>query len=146
LLSARKRLFGRAQDIEWVYYAGQFSLVQSRDVTAAAARDPIQQQCSKCGASRRSRVGAEPDEIVFAKNELSEMLPRPTPLSLSLMEALWAGGGSVDLAARQLGFLTILTRARSSSSRSSPVYVDRREERARAIAITGSRHAVCCDR
>ena len=28
------------------------------------------------------------------------MLPRPTPLSLSLMESLWAAGGSVDLACR----------------------------------------------
>src|SRR6185503_5825401 len=81
--------------------------------------------------------GAKPDEVVFAKNELSEMLPRPTPLSLSLMEALWAAGGSVDLAARELGLtyrvedntdylVTILDR----------LYVDKREEHARALVIS----------
>jgi phosphohistidine swiveling domain-containing protein/molybdenum-dependent DNA-binding transcriptional regulator ModE len=64
------------------------------------------------------------------------MLPRPTALSLSLMEALWAAGGSVDHAARKLGFsyrvaegstylVTILGR----------LYVDKREERSRALAI-----------
>ena len=80
--------------------------------------------------------GARPDEVVFGKNELSEMLPRPTPLSLSLMEQLWAAGGSVELAARELGLryaadrqaaylVTILGR----------LYVDRRQERARGLAI-----------
>ena len=80
--------------------------------------------------------GAAPDQVVFAKNELSEMLPRPTPLSLSLMESLWAAGGSVDLAARELGLtyrvedgsnylVTILGR----------LYVDKREEQSRALVI-----------
>ena len=64
------------------------------------------------------------------------MLPRPTALSLSLMQALWASGGSVDLAARKLGLtyqvaedstylLTILGR----------LYVNEREKRARALSI-----------
>ena len=81
--------------------------------------------------------GASPDQVVFAKNELSEMLPRPTPLSLSLMESLWASGGSVDLAARELGLtyrvedgsnylVTILGR----------LYVDKREEQSRALVIS----------
>ena len=75
--------------------------------------------------------------MVFAKNELSEMLPRPTPLSLSLMESLWAAGGSVDLAARELGLtyrvedgtnylVTILGR----------LYVDKREEQSRALIVS----------
>ena len=59
------------------------------------------------------------DQVVFAKNELSEMLPRPTPLSLSLMESLWAAGGSVDLAARELG-LTLPRRGWLDLSRDDP--------------------------
>jgi phosphohistidine swiveling domain-containing protein len=64
------------------------------------------------------------------------MLPRPTPVSLSLMQALWASGGSIDLAARKLGFtyqapedstylLTILGR----------LYVEESEKRARALSV-----------
>jgi phosphohistidine swiveling domain-containing protein len=34
---------------------------------------------------------------------MSEVLPRPTPLSFSIMSMLWAAGGSVDQACRALG-------------------------------------------
>ena len=64
------------------------------------------------------------------------MLPRPTPLSLSLMEALWASGGSVDLAARQLG---LAYRVEDGSQYLTTIlgrlYIDKREERARALVI-----------
>jgi membrane protein insertase Oxa1/YidC/SpoIIIJ/rhodanese-related sulfurtransferase/phosphohistidine swiveling domain-containing protein len=130
-------LFGRPQDIEWTYADGRFHLVQSRDVTRVMAgegdRALVQDDLARALDVAR---GAGPDEVVFAKNELSEMLPRPTPLSLSLMEALWASGGSVDRAARQLGFsyavgegstplVTILGR----------LYIDKREELARGFSI-----------
>lgn len=134
-----EQLFGRPQDIEWAYHDGRFHLVQSRDVTAGASRDPEKAaaQASLAQAVDRA-IGAGPDETVFAKNELSEMLPRPTPLSLSLMEALWASGGSVDLAARQLG---VSYNAQEGKQLLVQVlgrlYVDKREERARAIAISG---------
>ena len=99
-----EELFGAPQDIEWTYRGGRFYIVQSRDITR------LPQDKSASGATQReyARVldiakGAGLDEIVFAQSELSEMLPRPTPLSLSLMESLWASGGSVDLACRSLG-------------------------------------------
>ena len=100
-----EELFGCPQDIEWTYLDGRFHLVQSRDITRVHVGETdaaiVQHELTRVlGVAR----GAAPDEIVFAKNELSEMLPRPTPLSLSLMKALWAAGGSVDLAARDLGF------------------------------------------
>jgi phosphohistidine swiveling domain-containing protein/molybdenum-dependent DNA-binding transcriptional regulator ModE len=129
--------FGRPQDIEWTYVDGRFHLVQSRDITGVMASDAdvaaLQSDLARVLELAR---GAARDQVVFAKNELSEMLPRPTVLSLSLMEALWASGGSVDLAARKLGFsyrvaedstylVTILGR----------LYVDRREEQARGFSI-----------
>ena len=132
-----ERLFGRPQDIEWTWADGRFHLVQSRDVTRVMAgegdRAPVQDDLARALDAAR---GAAPDEVVFAKNEMSEMLPRPTPLSLSLMRALWASGGSVDRAARRLGFsyaiaegstllVTILGR----------LYVDKREERSRGFSI-----------
>jgi rhodanese-related sulfurtransferase/membrane protein insertase Oxa1/YidC/SpoIIIJ/phosphohistidine swiveling domain-containing protein len=132
-----ERLFGGPQDIEWAYRNGRFQLVQSRDITRPVAGDAdmaaIQNDLARAVDIAK---GASPDQVVFAKNELSEMLPRPTPLSLSLMEALWAAGGSVDLAARELGLsyrvedgsnylVTILGR----------LYVDKREEQSRALVI-----------
>ncbi len=100
-----EKLFGGPQDVEWAHSGGVFYLVQSRDITrseAGAESDTaVQNEWSRvldCAAA------APPDAIIFEQNELSEVLPRPTPLSLSLMDGLWASGGSIDLACRQLGF------------------------------------------
>ena len=99
-----ERLFGGPQDIEWAYRDGKFHLVQSRDITRKTIGDAdaivIHDDFARAVDLAR---GAASDEIVFGRNELSEMLPRPTPISLSLMESLWMSGGSVDLAARELG-------------------------------------------
>ena len=100
-----EKLFGGPQDVEWAHSGGVFYLVQSRDITrseAGAESDTaVQNEWSRV---LDSAADASPDEIVFEQNELSEVLPRPTPLSLSLMDGLWASGGSIDLACRQLGF------------------------------------------
>jgi rhodanese-related sulfurtransferase/membrane protein insertase Oxa1/YidC/SpoIIIJ/phosphohistidine swiveling domain-containing protein/molybdenum-dependent DNA-binding transcriptional regulator ModE len=130
-------LFGCPQDIEWTYTEGRYYLLQSRDITRVLASED-DESTVKADLARVLDLakGAAADEVVFAKNELSEMLPRPTPLSLSLMETLWASGGSVDRAARNLGFsyraaedstylVTILGR----------LYVNKREEKSRGFSI-----------
>ena len=132
-----ERLFGRAQDIEWAYRDGRFHLVQSRDITrnTAGDADTVALQDDYARAVDLAK-GATSDEIVFGKNELSEMLPRPTPLSLSLMESLWASGGSVDLAARQLGLsYPVQEGSNLLTTILGRLYVDKREERSRALAI-----------
>lgn len=100
-----EKLFGGPQDVEWAHNGGVFYLVQSRDITrseAGADTDAaVQNEWSRVLDSAEA---ASPDEIILEQNELSEVLPRPTPLSLSLMDGLWASGGSIDLACRQLGF------------------------------------------
>ena len=102
-----EQLFGAPQDIEWTYRDGRFYLLQSRNVTAAVRLSP---NGGAAGAIERDRhrllpaaEGAGPDEVVFVQDELAELLPRPTPFSLSFMESLWRPGGSVDLACRYLG-------------------------------------------
>jgi rifampicin phosphotransferase len=132
-----EQLFGRPQDIEWTWRDGSFYLVQSRDITRQTVGDAaavaVQDDLTRVLELAK---GAQPDEIVFAKTELSEMLPRPTPLSLSLMESLWAAGGSVDLAARELG---LTYRVDSEQAYLATIlgrlYVNKREERARALVI-----------
>ncbi|MES2936700.1 MAG: PEP/pyruvate-binding domain-containing protein [Pseudomonadota bacterium] len=128
-------LFGAPQDIEWTWRAGHFALVQSRAITSEL---PAVQR--GIAAALDGIAGARPraEDVVLARNELSEMLPSPTPLSLSLMEAFWASGGSVDLACRRLGLaypveedsppylVTVLGR----------LYVNKAEERRRALPVS----------
>ncbi len=130
-------LFGGPQDIEWTYRDGSFFLVQSRDITRDVAGEAVLAAAQNDYARLiRLADGAAPDEIVFGKNELAEMLPRPTPLSLSLMEALWASGGSIDLAARQLGLTYKVDEgAKYLTTVLGRLYVDKREEKSRAIGI-----------
>jgi rhodanese-related sulfurtransferase/membrane protein insertase Oxa1/YidC/SpoIIIJ/phosphohistidine swiveling domain-containing protein len=132
-----ENLFGRPQDIEWTFRDGAFFIVQSRDITRPVAGDvhTVAKQ-NELGRVVDLAKGAAPDEIVFGKNELSEMLPRPTPLSLSLMESLWAAGGSVELAARELGLrYTVEEQSTYLVTVLGRLYVDKREERARGLVI-----------
>ncbi len=96
-----EQLFGRPQDIEWAYAEGRFYLLQARDITASSAeRDDIE---AERGRLLSLFEGIDAETPVLVQNELSELLPRPTPLSFSLMQRLWAPGGSTDLACRILG-------------------------------------------
>ncbi len=107
-----EQLFGQPQDIEWAYKKGRFCLLQARDITVLArsqAAGPVSETREQgLFEKERHRLlevagGKGPAEEVLVQNELSELLPRPTPLSLSFMEMLWKPGGSVDLACRALG-------------------------------------------
>lgn len=106
-----EKMFGRPQDIEWSYTNGQFLLLQSRDITASldigqTVREGLFPK--KVFEAEKQRLltlfcDAQPDDVVLVQDELSELLPQPTPFSLSLMEALWDSGGSTDLACQNLG-------------------------------------------
>jgi rifampicin phosphotransferase len=130
--------FGAPQDIEWTYNAGQFQIVQCRDITADTTGTGEADIRREWRRILSIAAGAKLDEVVFAQNELSEVLPRPTTLSLSLMESLWASGGSVDLACRALN-LDYPIHERSPHylvTLFGRLYVDKREERARALRIS----------
>ena len=105
-----EKLFGAPQDIEWAYENGHFIILQARDVTTRIAPGHGDKPHATFELERRRLLelateNGDPDasETVFHQNELSELLPRPTPLSLSLMQSLWEPGGSTDLACRTLG-------------------------------------------
>ena len=114
-------LYDKPQDIEWAYRDGRFLLLQTRDITAhalsgkgarGATRRILERERrrlldrvkrSKAPIAGRKQAASPSTPPVFAQNELSELLPRPTPLSLSMMRALWAPGGSTEIACRELG-------------------------------------------
>ena len=96
--------FGCPQDVEWAYADGVFQIVQSRDITTLALGSEAEQiRLNEWRDVLDRFVDADPETIILEQDEMSEVLPRPTPLSFSLMGTLWAPGGSVDLACRALG-------------------------------------------
>lgn len=97
-------LFGAPQDIEWAYADGQFQILQSRDITTLQIGSPAEQaRTAEWGRVLQRFKSADADEVILEQDEMSEVLPRPTPMSFSLMTQLWAPGGSLDQACRQLG-------------------------------------------
>ena len=123
-------LFGRPQDIEWVHARGSFTIVQSRDITTGAG-DALREEWR-----RLAEIAAKGplDGVILAQNEMTEMLPRPTPASLTLLEALWSAGGSIDRAAGILG-INYLVGEQSPPYHVTAfgrLYVDKRQEAARA--------------
>jgi len=96
--------FGCPQDVEWAYADGQFQIVQSRDITTLNLGSEQEQARLAEWRGVLDRFGdADPDQTILEQDEMSEVLPRPTPLSFSLMGRMWSPGGSVDLACRDLG-------------------------------------------
>lgn len=97
-------IFGCPQDIEWTYANGAFQIVQSRDITTLAGGSPADIAIREEWRRLLESYGdSDPEEVILEQDEMAEVLPRPTPLSFSLMANLWAPGGSLDLACRQLG-------------------------------------------
>jgi len=141
-----EHLFGKPQDIEWVYVDGRFLLVQARDITTSVHNRP-----GIDAAFERERIrllklapkNTSMSDVFLAQNELSELLPRPTPLSSSLMERLWCSGGSTDLACRSLGIPYDVED--DSAPYVNPVfgalYVNRFEERSRLRRPPGAMSA-----
>ncbi len=104
---ALESLFGGPQDVEWAYIKGRFMILQARAITALARKQSANLRASLLESERHRLLalttGAKADEAIFVQNELSELLPRPTPFSLGLMEEMWRPGGTMDMACRSLG-------------------------------------------
>jgi len=106
-------LFGCPQDIEWAYAKGKFFLLQARDITRSVTegdslKSIAERERSKLLAQageviKKRKKGTSAETPVFVQSELSELLPRPTPISADLMSRLWEAGGSTDLACEELG-------------------------------------------
>ncbi len=97
-------VFGCPQDIEWAYANGAFKIVQSRDITTLVSGGAKEQaRTAEWRRIFKMFEDADVEGVILEQDEMSEVLPRPTPLSFSLMGQFWAAGGSLDNACRQLG-------------------------------------------
>lgn len=108
-------LFNGPQDIEWAYARGRFYILQSRDITATRSTDKSAAQVAKEWTRIFGTLQAHaPNVIAFEQDEMSEVLPMATPMSLSVIAQLWSPGGSLDLACRQLGLRYNLPEGRNA--------------------------------
>lgn len=99
-------IFSRPQDIEWAYANGQFFILQARDITTPAAEGENTLAIMEAERQRLLHLAlgeSDFEKTIYAQNELAELLPRPTPMSLSLMESLWSCGGATDIACSMMG-------------------------------------------
>jgi phosphoenolpyruvate synthase/pyruvate phosphate dikinase len=69
---ARRNLFGATQDAEWAWTDGKLHIVQSRDITSRSPQRVSRERSTRPETIHRTRSRSP-------KNELSEMLPQPTP-------------------------------------------------------------------
>ncbi|MEZ5900105.1 MAG: PEP/pyruvate-binding domain-containing protein [Hyphomicrobiaceae bacterium] len=98
-------VYGCPQDIEWAFDGARYVILQARDVTAnlgdVCEREERRRLVQRLSAHQQKLHANTP---IFERDDVAELLPRPTQSSLSLLDDMWRSGGSVDLALRSLGF------------------------------------------
>lgn len=80
-------LFHLPQDIEWCIRAGELFILQSRPITTLTRE--------KYEAILLCETSLPQWDFFYEKNEISEIAPRPTPLTFSLLEKIYAEDGPI---------------------------------------------------
>lgn len=100
--------FGCPQDIEWCRCGDDFSILQSRPITTLSS---LHQQYF----AELERILPRGTKYYFEKTGVTELAPRPSAATLSLLRAIYAPGGPVDRTYRRYrirysdtGFLALL--------------------------------------
>ncbi len=91
--------YGQPRDIEWAIVEGQVYLLQARPITTTSAdRDAIRREIID-----ELKTKVDPRGTVWVRYNLSEILPRPTPMTWAVVQRLLAADGGVGLMNRDLG-------------------------------------------
>ncbi|MCB9891992.1 MAG: hypothetical protein H6833_10120 [Planctomycetes bacterium] len=95
--------FGKPQDVEWAVEKGRVYILQSRDITADA-HGKAHDASHAVEAERARHIDrlAETNDV-FVREGFSELLPRATPASASLLGALLREGAAVHQARLKVG-------------------------------------------
>jgi pyruvate,water dikinase len=94
--------FGWPCDIEWALSGGEFYLLQARPIKgleAAAERERVRRE-----EIEALRARAEPGGTVWARFNLAEVLPAPTPMTWAVVRRFMSGRGGFGLTYRDLGY------------------------------------------
>ena len=93
--------YGDARDVEWAWADGRFWLLQARPITTAGADEREQVRREEIAALAAK---AEPGGTVWARFNLAESLPEPTPMTWAIMRRFMSGRGGYGQMYRDLGF------------------------------------------
>ncbi len=88
-------------DIEWAWADGQFYLLQARPIKRGIA---VQREHVRHEEITALRGRAEPGGTVWARYNLAEILPAPTPMTWAIVSRFMSGKGGYGLMLRDLGF------------------------------------------
>jgi pyruvate,water dikinase len=93
--------YGDARDVEWAWADGRFWLLQARPITAAGAGEREQVRREEIAALKAK---IDPNGTVWARFNLAESLPAPTPMTWAIIRRFMSGRGGFGLMYRDLGF------------------------------------------
>jgi pyruvate,water dikinase len=103
--------FGLPCDIEWALSAGAFYLLQARPIKnlASGGRKPPEFDTAERERVRQDEITAlqrlaEPGGTVWARFNLAEILPEPTPMTWAIVRRFMSGRGGFGLCYYDLGF------------------------------------------
>jgi pyruvate,water dikinase len=92
--------YSDARDVEWAYAGGAFHLLQARPITVAGAAEREQVRRS---VITELKAKASPRGTVWVRYNLSEVLPKPTPMTWAVVQRLLAADGGFGAMNRDLG-------------------------------------------
>ena len=95
-----EEFYGQPRDVEWAWAEGRLWVLQARPITSAGAYEREQVRLEEI-ASLRSK--ADPRGTVWAKYNLAEILPAPTPMTWAIVQRFMSGLGGYGLMLRDLG-------------------------------------------
>ncbi len=96
-------------DIEWALSAGQFYLLQARAIKGLASDGRQPPDSAERERVRRQEIVAlsalaQPGGTVFARFNLAEILPEPTPMTWAIVRRFMSGRGGFGLTYHDLGY------------------------------------------
>jgi pyruvate,water dikinase len=93
-------LYGEPRDVEWAWGEGRIWLLQARPITAAPEAERQRARREEIAAATAL---AEPGGTVWARINLSESLPAPTPMTWALVRHLLSGRSGQGLMYEDFG-------------------------------------------
>jgi pyruvate,water dikinase len=96
-----ERLYGDDRDVEWAWAEGRFWVLQARPITAGGMAELEQVRREEIAALAAK---ARPGGTVWARYNLAEVLPEPTPMTWAIVSRFMSGRGGYGLMYRDLGW------------------------------------------